>query len=40
VCGAAGGVGAIRPGPPQADARHSPLAFRILTLPCAVLQAA
>ncbi len=31
--GAAGRVGDIRQGPPQADARHSPLAFRILTLP-------
>jgi len=35
VCAAAGGVDAIRPGSPQADARHSPLAFRILTPPTA-----
>jgi len=33
VRGAAGGVGAIRQGSLQADARHRPLAFRILTLP-------
>ena len=30
---ATGGVGAIRLVTPQADAHHSPIAFRILTLP-------
>ncbi len=30
---AAGGIAAIKPGPPQANARYSPLAFRVLTLP-------
>jgi len=33
VYGAAGGIGDIRPGPPPADAHHSPIAFRILTHP-------
>jgi len=37
VRAAAGGVGVIRQGPRQADAHHSPIAFRILTLPLLLL---